>query len=206
MSTSSFDDRAATWDDDPAKVARSREVADAIVAAVPVDTTTRVLEYGAGTGLVTQALRHAVGPVILADTSAGMRAVIEAKIAAGVLPDARVCDVDLATQPPPDEQVDLVVTVMAMHHVADIDAVLAAFAELLVDGGHLCVVDLVEEDGSFHGEGFDGHHGFAPDDLTDRMARAGFTDVDVDTVHHIERDGGSYPVFLATATRTAHPA
>ncbi|HSL57603.1 MAG TPA: class I SAM-dependent methyltransferase [Acidimicrobiales bacterium] len=206
MTTSSFDERAATWDDDPAKVARSREVAEAIAAAVPVDRTTRMLEYGAGTGLVTQALRDAVGPVILVDTSAGMRAVIDAKIAAGALPDARVWDVDLATQPPPDEQVDLVVTVMAMHHVTDIDRVLAAFAELLVDGGHLCVVDLEEEDGSFHGEGFDGHHGFAPDDLADRLTRAGFTDVGIDTVHHIERDGGTYPVFLATGTRVARPS
>jgi len=49
----------------------------------------RMLEYDAGTGLVTQALRDSVGPVTLADTSTGMREVVHAKIAAGALTDAR---------------------------------------------------------------------------------------------------------------------
>ncbi|MBN2624708.1 MAG: class I SAM-dependent methyltransferase, partial [Acidimicrobiales bacterium] len=99
MDTDSFDEKAATWDDDPAKVERARVVADAIRATVPLDSSTRVLEYGAGTGLVTQALRDAVGPVTMADTSTGMRDVMRAKVEAGTIPDARVWDLDLATQP-----------------------------------------------------------------------------------------------------------
>src|SRR5690606_25220064 len=80
-----FDEKAATWDDDPAKVERARVVADALRDAVPLGPTTRLLEYGAGTGLVTQALRDAVGPVTLADTSAGMRAVMQRKVETGAL-------------------------------------------------------------------------------------------------------------------------
>ena len=68
VSTNSFDERAATWDDDPAKVERAGVVAGAISATVPLDGSLRMLEYGAGTGLVTQALRDRVGPVTLADT------------------------------------------------------------------------------------------------------------------------------------------
>lgn len=198
---SSFDEKAATWDDDPTKVERAQVVAAAILDSVPVDGSTRLLEYGAGTGLVTQALRHRVGPVTLVDTSAGMRDVMAAKVAAGALPDARIWDLDLATDPVPDERFDLVVTVMVLHHVHALDRALVAFADLLEDGGHLCVVDLEEEDGSFHGEGFDGHHGFERGDLTARLEAAGFADVSFATVHHVVRDGASYPVFLATATR-----
>src|SRR5262249_1319459 len=94
MSTN-FDERAATWDDDPVKVERSQRAADGIRKAVPLVGTARLLEYGAGTGLVSQALRAYVGPVTLADTSSGMRAVMERKIADGSLTDARVWDVDL---------------------------------------------------------------------------------------------------------------
>jgi len=54
---SSFDDRAATWDD-PDKIERARVVAEAIARAVPLDRTTRVFEYGAGTGLVSEQLAH----------------------------------------------------------------------------------------------------------------------------------------------------
>ena len=35
MTMSDFDARAATWDDDPAKVERAQAVADAIVRSVP---------------------------------------------------------------------------------------------------------------------------------------------------------------------------
>src|SRR5690554_3935123 len=53
---SHFDEKASTWDDAD-KVRRSDEIARAVAAAVPLATTTRVLEYGAGTGLVSQALQ-----------------------------------------------------------------------------------------------------------------------------------------------------
>ncbi len=133
----SFDARAATWDDDPAKVERAAAVARTIRATVPLDRSIRMLEYGAGTGLTTQALRDSVGPVTLADPSTGMREVIHAKIDAGAITDARVWDLDFATQPVPDEQFDLIVTVLTLHHIPNVGAVLSGFAELL-DGAGRC--------------------------------------------------------------------
>ena len=196
-----FDERAATWDDDPAKVERAKVVADAIRDAVPLDPTTRLLEYGAGTGLVTQMLRDSVGPVTLADTSAGMREQMDTKVEAGLLADARVVDLDLSTGPVPDERFDLIVTVMVLHHITPLEPILDAFAALLDEGGHLCVVDLEEEDGSFHGEGFEGHHGFARGDLVAKLEAAGFSDVSIETCHQVRRGDATYPLFLATARR-----
>ena len=197
----SFDERAATWDDDPAKRERSAAVGRAVRGAVPLDGSTRMLEYGAGTGLVTEALRDAVGPVTMADTSSGMRAVMERKIAAGIIADARVWDLDLMTQPPPPEQFDLVVTVMTLHHIHELEPVLDGFASLLVDGGHVCIVDLEEEDGSFHPDGFDGHHGFNRAALEANLVDAGFRDIAFQDNGHIVRDGNEYPTFLATGVR-----
>lgn len=197
-----FDQRAATWDDDPGHVARAHAVAAALKAALPLDSSVRLLEYGAGTGLVSQALRDTVGSITLADTSAGMRSVIEQKIATGVLAGARVWDVDLAAGPPPaSEPFDLVVTVMTLHHIADVTPVLANFAALLRGGGHLAIVDLDEEDGSFHDEGFAGHHGFARTRLAEQLRDAGFATVTFETCHELERDGRRYPLFLAVASR-----
>lgn len=197
----SFDDRAATWDDDPGKIERANQVADAIRAAVPLDRGMRVLEFGAGTGLLSQALRDDVGPLTLTDTSAGMRQVMADKIAAGTITDARVWDVDLAVGPLPDERFDLVVSLMALHHIPDTDAVLANVAALLDAGGRICIVDLDAEDGSFHGHGVDDvHHGFDRDDLTARLTAAGFTDVTVGDCHQVQRENGTFPLFLAVAT------
>lgn len=203
VDTNHFDERAATWDDDPAKIERAEAVAHSIRAAVPLDGSTRMLEYGAGTGLVTQALCDSVGPITLADTSTGMREVMRSKIAAGALPNAEVWDLDLATQPVPDERFDLIVTVLTLHHIDDIDAVLAAFATLLSEHGTLCVVDLDKEDGSFHGDGFHGHTGFERSALAEQLAVAGFSDVVFQDCHHIVHDAVEYPLFLALC-RSGH--
>lgn len=201
---SSFDERAATWDDDPAKRDRARQAADAIRAVVPVASTTRLLEYGAGTGLVSEALRPAVGPITLADTSAGMRDVLGQKIAAGALAGARVWDVDLATaRPPDDDEFDLIVTVMALHHVGDTAIVLGRFRELLAADGHLCVVDLEAEDGSFHGDDFHGHHGFDTGELTAALTAAGFAEVRIERMGEMTRHDRVYALFLATAAASS---
>ena len=194
-----FDEAAATWDE-PAKVERAATVATAVAAAVPVGPATRLLEYGAGTGLVTEALRGHVGPVTLADASEGMRSVMASKVAAGALPaDARIWALDLAADPVPDEQFDLIVTVMVLHHIADLDRVLAAFGRLLAPGGHLCIVDLDHEDGSFHGDGFAGHHGFHRPTLAAQLVAAGFAEPAFSDCAQMVRDGVPYDLFLAVA-------
>jgi SAM-dependent methyltransferase len=197
-----FDERASTWDDDPTKVERGRQVASAVRDAVPVDAATRVLEYGAGTGLTSQYL-GTVGALTLADPSEGMRTVMTAKRDAGTFPPGtRIWDLDLTDGEVPDERFDLVVTVMALHHIPDLDPVLRGFATLLAEGGHLCIADLEEDpDGSFHSSSphFDGHHGFRRSDLTRRLVAAGFDDVRFEHCLDVEKDGATYPVFLATA-------
>ncbi len=199
MSNDPFDEKAATWDDDPAKVARAREVAQRIVAAVPLTASTRLLDYGAGTGLLAQALRPFVGPITLADTSAGMRGVIDQKVADGLLGDARAWDLDLAAGEPPDERFDLVTALLVLHHVTDLDRVLRGFHTLLAPGGCLCIADLDREDGSFHGEGFAGHHGFERAVLVERLVEAGFASVAMHDGGELVRDGVPYSMFLAVA-------
>ena len=201
---SSFDEKAATWDDE-AKTERARVVAEAIRRAVAPSGSTRLLEYGAGTGLVSQELAGSVGPITCADSSAGMREVMQSKVANGALPSTtRIWDLDLSGGSVPDERFDLVVTVMTLHHIPDLTPVLDGFAGVLADGGHLCVVDLVKEDGSFHSDSdFHGHHGFDAGDLSAQLESVGFTDVRVEKVHEVVRDGATYPLFLATCTKGA---
>ncbi len=199
---SDFDARADTWDEDPARRRRARVAAEAIRAAVPLKASTRLLEYGAGTGLVSQFLSGEVGHITLAEPSAGMRAVMAEKVSAGALrADARIWNLDLATEPVPDARFDVIVTVMTLHHIHDLTPVLRGFATLLSDGGHLCIVDLEEEDGSFHDNDpdFEGHNGLSRGALSAQLKAAGFADVQFQRCHEIEKDGTTYPLFLATS-------
>ncbi len=197
---SDFDARAATWDD-PAKVERARAIAARIRAAVPLARSVRTLEYGAGTGLLSFALREDVGPITLADSSAGMRAVAAEKIAAVGAPDMRVLDLDLMRDPVPAERYDLILSLLTMHHVPDVPRVLGAFAAMLAPGGRLCIADLDSEDGSFHGPDAPVHRGFDRDGFAAALTAAGFEDVAVGDGVDMDHGGRRYTVFLACGRR-----
>lgn len=200
--TSTFDERAATWDDDPNKRERTRRTAARLREFVQLDPQTRLLEYGAGTGLLAEQLRAHVGHVTLAEPSRGMRDVLEDKTSGGSLAGAEVLDLDLVRDPPPDREFDLIVTLMVLHHIPDLTPVLGGFATLLADGGTLCVIDLDEEDGTFHSDGFDGHDGFAQAWLAEQLTEAGFTAPHFAPCGHTDKDGRSYGLFLAISQRT----
>lgn len=198
-----FDARAATWDDDPDKVVRARQVAEAIRATVPTTPRTTVLEYGCGTGLLGLALAPHVARITLADSSEGMLEVVRRKLAGGAASNAAALQLDLERDPLPDDRYDLVCSLLTLHHVHDLDQVLRQLHSALTAGGTLCVADLDAEDGSFHGHGADVHHGFERTALAVRLRAAGFAAPAFSTVHEIERMSGGvsrrYGVFLAVA-------
>ena len=96
-----FDQKARTWDADPAKVDRARRVADLIAARVPALAQARVLEVGAGTGLLGFALRDRAGHVTLADASTEMLAVAGEKLRAQGACNVDVVKLDLTADPLP---------------------------------------------------------------------------------------------------------
>ncbi|MGH8801564.1 MAG: class I SAM-dependent DNA methyltransferase [Casimicrobiaceae bacterium] len=198
-----FDARAATWDDDPTKVERAQAIADAVVREATLSTSMRALEYGCGTGLLGLRLRSSVGDLTLADLSDGMLAVAQEKIAAAHDPHLRAIKLDLMTDPLPEKPYDLVFSAMTLHHIADIEGILRRFHAVLCQRGLLCIADLDAEDGSFHGSGFDGHHGFSREDLETKAHEAGFPDVRFSTPYEIRKEVAgrlrAYPIFLMVA-------
>ncbi len=200
-----FDARAATWDDDPAKLERARAVARAIEASLPARPGMHALEYGCGTGLLSFLVRARFERMTLADISEGMLAVAKAKIAAAADPGMRTMKLDLLSDPDPGERFDAVLSLMTLHHVPDTDAILRRFHDVLHPGGLLCIADLDREDGSFHGASFDGHKGFDRQELAGRGRRAGFASVSFSTAHEMEKTvsgvARTFPIFLMVAQR-----
>lgn len=205
-----FDDKAATWDDDPEKVARSAQVAAAIRRQIDLAAQPRTMEIGAGTGLLARALRDDLGETVLADSSPGMLEAAQAVIVREGLPgwSTALADVDLGELPP--GPFDLVLSQLALHHMAEPGRVLRLIGEVLAPGGHLALADLDHDpEGAFHkahGD-FHGHDGFDRQHVSAWLDDLGFTDIEITTATTLtkEVDGAprDFPIFLATARKPA---
>jgi ubiquinone/menaquinone biosynthesis C-methylase UbiE len=206
LDSAHFDSKARQWDENPVFQDRANQIAAAIIAAIPLNSTMRALDYGSGTGMLSFPLQEKLGHITLKDTSAGMLAVVDEKIAAWDIGNMTTRRMDLTAAPTPDERYDLIYSSMTLHHIPDTNAILKAFHTLLNPGGWLCIADLDQEDGSFHGIQVDVHHGFDRDALAAQAAQAGFTDIRFSTVFEIvkttEAGSRAYPVFLLLARRT----
>jgi len=200
-----FDQRATTWDDDPMKAARAQAVADAIRTHLPDLSPMSGFEYGCGTGLLSFALHSSLREIVLADNSEGMLDVLRRKIDGAQIGNMTPIRLDLSTDPLPERTFDLACSLMTLHHIPDTAGILRKLQALLAPSGYLCIADLDREDGSFHGEGFDGHNGFDRTELTQQAEQAGFTNVTFSTVFTIHKGQPerSYPVFLMCAQKRA---
>jgi len=154
---------------------------------------------------VSFALQPFLGHIALADSSVGMLAVIEEKLAASCIENMRPFKLNLLADPLPAERFDLIYTLMTLHHVADTDRILRIFHTLLNRRGFLCIADLDREDGSFHGPEFTGHKGFDRRELAAKLIGAGFRAVQSATVYNLAREINGkphdFPIFLMVAEK-----
>jgi ubiquinone/menaquinone biosynthesis C-methylase UbiE len=206
-----FDKKANEWDTDPSKIECARAVAAAIRGSVPLTPDIMALEYGCGTGLVSFGLQPYLPHITLADSSAGMLEVLKEKIEFNRIGNMTPIKLDLATDPLPAERYDLIYTSMTLHHIPDTEKILKEFYALLKTSGFLCIADLDKEDGSFHASfpDFTGHNGFDLPELTKKLEKAGFRNLNIAIVHQIIKETTSkngtttksFPVFLIVAAK-----
>jgi 2-polyprenyl-3-methyl-5-hydroxy-6-metoxy-1,4-benzoquinol methylase len=197
-----FDERARDWDT-PERRERAQALAGVIREHVPLTRSMRLIDIGAGTGLLGLELASDVGEVVLAEPSSGMLEVAREKLETGAWPNASALAFDLIADQPLEPTFDLAVSLLVLHHVADTTAALAAIHALLAPGGRIALLDLAAEDGSFHDEDAPGihHHGFERAEIVRLAAAVGFVDARTTSALTIERDGRPYPLFLLSGTR-----
>lgn len=173
-----------------------RLMAEQLLSALPLHNQQHWLDFGAGTGLLSLPLATQVAQVTALDTSEAMLDKIRASQTANI----QLLNQDIFCGLP--RQFDGIISSMALHHVADIPGLFSCMQDCLQPGGRLALVDLLCEDGSFHGDNRGKgvkHLGFVPEHLLKHAEEAGFTDLKLREFFHIaHKNGRSYPLFLLT--------
>ncbi len=200
-----FEDKSKDWDGREMVRRLSAGIGAAVLEHVPLKADWRVLDFGAGTGLVSAHVAPRVSKVVAVDVSPAMLEVLVAKPELAGKVEAVCQDI---LQKPLGQTFDLVVSAMALHHVEDTTALVKAFAAHLEPGGRIALADLDAEDGSFHPADIEGvyHSGFDRDALGQLLEQHGFTEVRFVTAHTVEKEEQRYPVFLVTAEKGMRPA
>jgi len=206
-SPSYFDEAAARWDDNPRRVDLARAVGAAIARGVPLQPCWRALDYGAGTGLLTLNLQPRVAFMTALDSSTGMLAKLDEKLAAAGIGNVQTRHWDLEAQPFPEPGFDLAVSSMTLHHLRDVPLVFKRLAYLLRPGGWLAAADLDTEDGSFHTDSVGVfHHGFDRLQVAEWLTDAGFLRIATSHAHSLTKPDATgreraYGVFLAVGQK-----
>jgi tRNA (cmo5U34)-methyltransferase len=201
-----FDIVAGDWDKNQVHLQRTDAIAKELLRIIPVKKKLKALEFGAGTGLLSFALKDCFSEITLMDSSSEMINTTIKKIAGNKIDNLYPLFFDLEKNEYTEKKFDFIFTQMALHHVINPEGIILKFNRLLNTGGHIAIADLYKEDGSFHDFSFNGHYGFDPDNLSGILRKSGFINLKHKQVFvikkvDIENLEKEFPVFLIVAEK-----
>ncbi len=197
---SRFDKAAKEWDKKDMRLMIAGSCARAIRRHISLDDSMHLMDFGAGTGLLSFEIAKSVEAVTAVDISPKMLEVLEEKNSDDFSVKTYCGDI---MHLPLENDFDGIVSSMAMHHVEDTAMFFKVLGGHLKPGGFVAICDLAKEDGTFHSHGNDGvyHFGFDEEGLQKIVKEAGFDAVAVYPVYTVEKESGSYPIFLLYAIK-----
>ena len=139
-----WDDRVGAWEDVVVTDAFV-SLRDRIIEEAEPTADDRVVDLGAGTGLVSLAVAPRVHEVAAVDISTRMLERLDAAAAADGVRNLRTLEADLRVLPLEDEWATLVVSNYAFHHLDDAgkELALSEARRVLRPGGRLVVCDMM---------------------------------------------------------------
>lgn len=200
--TDTFAHKAADWDQ-PGKVKMAENFVTELCRQIDIQSHWKGLEVGAGTGLAGLQLLPLLHFLVLEDTSAAMLDVLRKKTSG--LNNIEIIHGEITDYHRQD--IDLVFSNMAFHHIEDIPGALKHLHSITKPGAIVAISDLRTEDGSFHHFQPIPHRGFDTDQLSELFEQAGFEVKSARTYHVLRQEKipgtiSEYEQFLLIALKS----
>jgi len=195
-----FKRKSAEYDNNDRIKVRSLAIGSCIKQNIDLDDQMRVMDFGAGTGLISSQLAPYVKEVTAIDISESMLQKLVQK--PELMGKVHILCQDLLKQPTGIEY-DLIVSAMALHHIENTKSLIKRLYEHLKIDGQIAMADLDIEPGTFHSNDVEGifHYGFDREELKKLLQEHGFKQVKFFTAHTEIKEDMTYPIFLVTAKK-----
>jgi cyclopropane fatty-acyl-phospholipid synthase-like methyltransferase len=195
-----FAHKSKSWDMSSRRVQNAKAISDLIVKNIKLGKSMKIMDLGAGTGLLSYFIAPFVDKIVAVDSSPSMLKEFESKC------DEFACKTEVEhidiVKYDTLKQYDGIISSMTIHHIEDIPALLKKLYGMVSDGGFIALADLDVEDGSFHSDNTGVfHYGFDREKLAEYAIEAGFSGVTFSTASTIEKPHGDFTVFLMTAIK-----
>jgi cyclopropane fatty-acyl-phospholipid synthase-like methyltransferase len=195
-----FEHKSKSWDMSSMRVKNAKGIAELIVKNIKLNKAMKLMDFGAGTGLLSYFIAPFVSKITAVDNSPSMLLEFKNKCNEFVC-ETEVIEKDLSKDTL-DEKFDGIISSMTIHHLEDIVALFKKFYNMLNDGGFIAIADLDTEDGSFHSDGTGVfHHGFDREVLEAIAEEAGFKEIHFELASTINKPHATFTVFLMTAVK-----
>ncbi|NOR55443.1 MAG: methyltransferase domain-containing protein [Sulfurovum sp.] len=195
-----FKEKSKSWDMNSKIVQNAQAIAELIVKNIKLDRSMKIMDFGAGTGLLSYCVAPYVGKVTAVDNSPAMLLEFQNKCDDFVC-ETEVMEKDLSVENI-DRQFDGIISSMTIHHLEDMVALFSKFNDMLKVGGFIAIADLDLEDGSFHSDNTGVHHfGFDREVLEKVAKETGFKEIRFDLASTINKPHQTFTVFLLTAVK-----
>ncbi|MBR9876270.1 methyltransferase domain-containing protein [Vibrio sp. J1-1] len=187
-----WDDLAKSWESNPATSQFAQSVFEQLQQLTQLDGI-KVLDFGCGTGQLSQLLSPMVKDIVALDASEEMIEELDKKELANVEPVVDTLSRGLAAQHPAFRgQFDLVVASSVLAFLDDAGSALSISHSLLNQGGYFVHFDFVADSGQ---------DGFTVAKSQSALVKAGFTDVETKSVFEITSDGKTMSVLMGVGRR-----
>ncbi len=198
-----FNKIAQIWDANPRRLFMAEEIFNAIRAKIDLQPNMKVADIGTGTGLLLIQFLPYVEKIFGYDNAPEMLKVLAEKTQKAQVFNVETVLFNADNDSFLEKEFDLFVSSMAFHHIQDVENLFVKIYKATKQGRKIAIADLEKEDGTFHSEIDDSikHFGFEKEHFFAFIENAGFKNIQVETIFSTQREGKSFPIFLATAEK-----
>ena len=200
MAVDNFAHKSKSWDMKSRRVQNAKGIAEHIVKNAKLESHMKIMDFGAGTGLLSYFIAPYVETIVAVDNSPSMLEVFKEK-ADEFECKTKVLELDLSKDDL-DEKFDGIISSMTIHHLEDTKELFQKLYNLLEGNGFIAIADLDTEDGSFHSDNTGVfHYGFEREKLEAIAKEVGFKNIRFALASTINKPHANFTVFLMLAEK-----